>query len=83
MQGDETDETDPDDRYLVLSPEKLSAKALRGLIEEFVSRDGTDYGEAEVSLVVKVDNVMAQLARGEVRIFFDPDTERTHMVRVD
>lgn len=30
--------------------DQLSAEALRGLIEEFVTRDGTDYGEVEVPL---------------------------------
>ena len=32
-----------------LSPEKLSPAALRGLVEEFVSREGTDYGHADTS----------------------------------
>ncbi len=27
-----------------LSPDDLSPEALRGLVEEFVTRDGTDYG---------------------------------------
>jgi uncharacterized protein YheU (UPF0270 family) len=28
---------------------KLSPKALQGIINEFISRNGTDYGEMEVS----------------------------------
>ena len=29
---------------------KLSKKALQGVIEEFITRDGTDYGEIEVPM---------------------------------
>lgn len=52
----------------------LSAEALRGLVEEFVTRDGTDYGEREASLESRVRDVMRQLETGEVTILFDPDS---------
>ena len=55
----------------------LSPEALRALIEEFVTRDGTDYGAVERGLDAKVADVMRQLERGEVRIVFDPDSETT------
>jgi uncharacterized protein YheU (UPF0270 family) len=32
---------------------KLNHKALRGVIEEFVTRDGTDYAEREVPMETK------------------------------
>lgn len=60
--------------------EALSADALRGLIEEFVSRDGTDYGRVERSLGEKVDDVLRQLRRGEAAIVFDPETRSTNIV---
>jgi uncharacterized protein len=50
----------------------LSADALRGVIEYFVLREGTDYGELDIPHEVKVQQVMRQLERGEVRIMFDP-----------
>ena len=59
----------------------LSPDALRALVEEFVTRDGTDYGAVERGLDAKVANVMRQLERGEVRIVFDPDSETTTLVR--
>lgn len=52
---------------------ELSAEALRGVIEEFVTREGTEYGLADVALDTKVAQVRRQLERGEVRLFFDPD----------
>ncbi len=58
----------------------LSAAALQGLIEAFVLREGTDYGEREHSLAGKVAQVRAQLDRGEARILFDPRTRSTDIV---
>lgn len=54
---------------------ELSAAALRGVVESFVLREGTDYGEREFTLEQKLAHVYRQLERGEARIVFDPDTE--------
>jgi len=51
---------------------ELSAEALRGIAEAFVLREGTDYGERDVSHEQKVAQVIRQLERGEARIMFDP-----------
>lgn len=67
-------------RGVELSPEQLTPQALRGLVEEFVTRDGTDYGAVERSVEDKVAQVEAQIASGEVRIVFDPDTETANLV---
>jgi uncharacterized protein YheU (UPF0270 family) len=53
---------------------ELTAQALRGVIEAFVLREGTDYGERECSLEEKVAQVRAQIERGAARILFDPET---------
>ena len=58
-----------------VSHTEVSPEALRGLIEAFVLREGTDYGERDVSLERKVIHVLHQLERGEARIVFDPVTE--------
>lgn len=55
---------------LVIPFDQLSDDALQGLIEEFVTRDGTDYGEQEVGLESRVAQVRRQLERGEVVIMF-------------
>lgn len=52
----------------------LSAEALQGLIEEFVTREGTDYGEGEFTLSAKVAQVMEQLDSGRVVIVWDPES---------
>ena len=58
----------------------LSEEALLGVIEEFVTREGTEYGTAEVSLEEKVAAVMAQLARKEARIVFDEETDSVSII---
>jgi len=60
----------------------LSAEALRAVIESFVGREGTDYGERERSLAEKVADVRRQLEHGEARIVFDPETESVNIVPV-
>jgi uncharacterized protein YheU (UPF0270 family) len=53
---------------------QLAPATLRGLVEEYITREGTDYG-VEVEFERKVDQVLAQLRRGEATITFDPETE--------
>jgi len=49
----------------------LSEDALRGVIEDFVTRDGTDYGERETTTEQKLNTVREQLRRGELVIVFE------------
>ena len=51
---------------------ELSVEALRGVVESFVLREGTDYGERDVSHEEKVAQVIRQLERREAQIMFDP-----------
>jgi len=44
------------------------------VIEEFVSRDGTDYGNVEKTVEQTIADVMRQLDRGEARLVVDPAT---------
>jgi uncharacterized protein YheU (UPF0270 family) len=53
---------------------RLAADVLRRVAEEFVSRDGTDYGTAEKTLEEKVMDVRRQLERGEAAIVYDPES---------
>lgn len=63
--------------------DQLSPVALRGVIEEFVTRDGTDYGEIEVSLETKISQVLGQLKSGKAVIVFDQGTETCNILRSD
>lgn len=67
---------------LIIPPEQLSADALQGVIEEFITREGTDYGDVEWSLADKVKQVLAQLRTGNAQIIFDTHAETcTIMIR--
>jgi uncharacterized protein YheU (UPF0270 family) len=58
----------------------LSTDALRGVIESFVLREGTDYGERDVDFETKVAQVRRQLDRREAEIVFDPLSESISIV---
>ena len=60
--------------------QELSNSALRGVLEAFVLREGTDYGETHHALEDKVQQVMRQLERHEARIVFDPHSESVDIV---
>jgi len=60
---------------MIVSWQSLSTGALTGLIEEFVSREGTEYGAVDVNLQTKVKQILVQLERGEVCIDFDIETQ--------
>ncbi len=63
--------------------ESLSAEAQQGLIEAFVLREGTDYGQVEYSFEEKCLMVRGQLAAGKALIEFDPDSETALIVSAD
>jgi uncharacterized protein YheU (UPF0270 family) len=58
---------------------KLSPEALQGVIEEFISRDGTDYGEMEVSPETIFKQVKQKLETGSAVLIFDDETETTNI----
>lgn len=60
---------------MIIPYERLSADVLQALIEEYITRDGTDYGEVEVPLSEKVEQVRDQLRQQDIVIVFDPVLE--------
>jgi len=51
--------------------DQLSPEALDGVIEEFVSRNGTDYGMTDVPLETKMQQVKRQLKAGQSVLVYD------------
>jgi uncharacterized protein YheU (UPF0270 family) len=60
---------------------ELEQDTLNNLIEEFVSREGTDYGLRVYSLKDKVKHVMRQLEQGTVYIDYDAETSSCNIVK--
>ena len=73
----------PKSKALKIPYDQLSPEALRGVIEEFVTRDGTDYGEIEVSLDTKISQMLGQLKSGKAVIVFDQGTETCNILGSD
>jgi uncharacterized protein YheU (UPF0270 family) len=59
---------------------ELAADLLHAVVESYVLREGTDYGEKEFSLEDKVAHVISRLKRGDARIVFDPESETVSIV---
>ena len=62
-------------QFVEVPPQRLAADVLQGLLEEYASRDGTDYGARELSLAQKVGGLRAQMNRGELLIVYEVDGE--------
>jgi uncharacterized protein YheU (UPF0270 family) len=71
------------DEYIEVPPQQLDADILTAIIEEFVNREGTDYGLAEYSLEQKVAQVKRQIDQGKVVIAFDAVTESCTLLLKD
>lgn len=56
---------------------------LRAIVEDFCTRDGTDYGQSELSLEQKATILMGQLKRGEARILFEATSQTLRIVTRD
>jgi uncharacterized protein len=67
----------------IIPVNKLSAKALQGVIEEFISRPGVDCGETEASLAAGVRQVKQKLINGSALLVFDDETETTGILPAD
>jgi uncharacterized protein len=65
---------------MIIPYDKLSPEALQGLIEEFVTRDGTDSGYTEKSLAENVEMVKKQLRRGEALVVYDEASQTANIV---
>ncbi len=60
---------------LIVPWKDIPADTLDNLIEEFVTRDGTDYGDHEIATSTKVEQVRQQLKQGDAFVVFDEVTE--------
>jgi uncharacterized protein YheU (UPF0270 family) len=59
---------------MIIPHHLLSPDALHGVIEAFVTREGTDYGAQDVPLATKIRQVRQQLDDGTAVIVYDEAT---------
>ncbi len=55
---------------MIIPISELSAETLENIAKEFVLREGTDYGEMEFDLSVKVAQVLEQLLSGKAVLVY-------------
>ncbi len=65
---------------MIVPHQQLAPETLRAVIEEVVTRSGTDYGLAEAALETKVKQVLGLLGSGKAQLVFDPETETCNVV---
>jgi len=65
---------------MIIPPERLSAETLSNLLEEFITREGTDYGMEELPLATKLSQLKQQLNEGSIVIWFDSTTQSTQLI---
>lgn len=63
---------------MLIPPHLLEADTLTRLIEDFVTRDGTDNGD-ETPLQTRVQRVRRALDKGEAVIVFDPQSQQCQL----
>ena len=69
--------------YIEVPANRLGPELLQGLLEEYASRDGTDYGEVELTLEQKTGNLRRQMQRGDLLILFETESEQWDLVNAD
>ncbi|PLX82420.1 MAG: hypothetical protein C0616_02070 [Desulfuromonas sp.] len=60
--------------------EQIDPQTLRRMIEEFVTADWSDFGDAHADLAGKVDQVLRQLRAGQAKVVFDVKTQSANIV---
>ena len=65
---------------MLIPYKKLEHETLIALIEAFIDREGTDYGEFEVDRNAMIEQVLQQLSCGKVVICFDSESESCNII---
>lgn len=61
--------------------DSLAPNTLETILDDVVSRDGTDYGDYELSVAQKRQQALQSLKKGEAVLLFDTESETIKMVR--
>ena len=76
------------DKKVISSPEQgvevpfeqLEQETLERLIEEFVTRDGTNWGDLDGALEKKIGQVMQQLRNKKAKVVFDLTSQTANII---
>lgn len=65
---------------MIIPYQQIEPSTLHALLEQHALREGTDYGESEVPLNIKVEQLMRQLANGEIVIIYSQFHQSVNLV---
>ena len=65
---------------MLIPYQQLSEDALQALLEDFVTRDGTDYGQVELSMQDKAEHLRMLLKKGELFISYNDELHSCGLV---
>ncbi len=68
---------------MIIPEQTLEKEVLERLLEEIVTRDGTDYGEQELSTADKVKNALRALEVGRMKLLWDAEAESASLVSAE
>jgi uncharacterized protein YheU (UPF0270 family) len=69
--------------YTPIPFDQLSKDALQGVIEEYINREGTDYGHIEFSFEQKCEQVLSLIHSGKAQIVFDHQSQTVSIINRD
>jgi uncharacterized protein YheU (UPF0270 family) len=68
---------------MIIPLEQLSIETLNAIIENFVLREGTEYGSEDVSLSDKITQVRQQLTQGSALLVYSELHETVNILLTD
>ena len=69
-----------EDGIVIVPYQRLDEQTLNTMLKEFISREATDYGEAEMSEEHKFDELMQMLRTEKLAIAFDTTSETFSLI---
>lgn len=68
---------------MIIPYQSLEPEVLKRLLEEIVTRDGTDYGEVELSTSQKLNGALRALQEKRSVLLWDEETESASLVSAE
>lgn len=68
---------------MIIPYQSLETEVLKRLLEEIVTRDGTDYGEVELSTSQKLNGALRALQEKRSVLLWDEETESASLVSAE
>ncbi|GAA5215410.1 YheU family protein [Corallincola platygyrae] len=65
---------------MIIPYQELAEETLYNLLESYALREGTDYGESEISLTSKVEQLLLQLKSGELLLVWSELHESVNLM---